>query len=83
MKYKVGDKVKIKCLDWYNENKDCYGDIECGVDYFFIEEMAIYCGKLLTIVEAFDGENEYDNIYFMEGNVYKWTEFMIECKVEE
>lgn len=45
--------------------------------------MVIYCGKILTIVEAFDGENEYDNIYFMEGNVYKWTEFMIECKVEE
>ena len=29
MKYKQGNKVKIKSLDWYNENKDEYGYVRC------------------------------------------------------
>lgn len=28
MKYKVGDKVRIKSLDWYNKNKNKYGDVD-------------------------------------------------------
>ena len=24
-KYNVGDKVRIKSIDWYNQNKDSYG----------------------------------------------------------
>ena len=52
MKYKVGDKVKIRSLDWYNANKTE------GVEVFlegsvFLQLMSKYCGKVATIISAF------------------------------
>ena len=32
MKYKQGDRVRIKSLDWYNENKDELSDINKEVN---------------------------------------------------
>lgn len=29
MRFKVGDRIKIKGLDWYNANKDKYGSVGC------------------------------------------------------
>lgn len=53
MKYKVGDKVRIKSKEWYenNKDKDCDGDILCG-DVYFMSNMKDYCGKTATITEA-------------------------------
>ena len=50
MKYKVGDRVKIQSLDWYNENKNEYGQVDCGSRFFFAE-MSDWCGKIATIKE--------------------------------
>lgn len=49
MKYKVGDKVLIKSLDWYNENKDETNIIECSNNILFLQEMSKFCGKVMTI----------------------------------
>lgn len=49
MKYKVGDKVRVKSLEWYNENKTESGNIKGGIP--FIKEMTIYCSQVLTISE--------------------------------
>ena len=44
MNYKVGDKVRIKSLDWYNKNKDKTNEIECG-SMHFIPDMTVFCNK--------------------------------------
>ena len=48
MKYKVGDKVKIKSLDWYNQNKDKNGFVHCG-NKIFDNYMSVFCGSVVTI----------------------------------
>lgn len=80
MKYKVGDKVRIKSLDWYNENKDEYGNIDCG-EYLMIFEKSQFCGKIVTISSISDVTNSYK---IEEDNGRdNWTDEMIEGLVEE
>lgn len=78
MKFKVGDKVKIKSLDWYNENKNKTGFISFN-DVNFMPEMSRYCGEILTInrvVEVF-GQ------YLMSECGFLWTDEMIEGLADE
>ena len=78
MKYKAGDKVKIKSLDWYNQNKDAFGFIFCN-HICFDEKMTEFCGKTVTIT-AQRNEKHY---FIMEDNCLSfWTEDMFECLVE-
>lgn len=76
MKYKIGDKVKIKSLDWYNDNRDYYGNVECGF-YYFIEEMTKYCGETLTIGEIY--RNYYE---LQEDENFIWTDDMFDSNIE-
>lgn len=78
MKLKVGYKVRIKSLDWYYENTDYSGNIDCGYHYF-TEDMTKYCGKVMTIISRTElgvmlMDNDTDNNY--------WTDEMIEDVVE-
>ena len=50
MKYKVGDKVRIKSKDWYEKNKEEDGYVRLSQRYFN-EDMCMYCGKIATIEE--------------------------------
>ena len=77
MKYNVGDKVRIKSLDWYNENKDEYGYIDCGSRAFFTK-MSDWCSKIATIKEICK-----TNCYHLEEYDFDWTDEMIEGLVEE
>ena len=78
MKYKQGDKVKIKSLDWYNKNKNEDGIIGCG-NANFIPDMKIYCGDILTICDI----NEELSYYYVTGCQYTFKDEMIEGLVEE
>lgn len=72
LKFKVGDKVRVNSLKWYNENKDVFGDIILGKKFIFLDRMAENCGKVLEITEVC---NDY---YRTDGNNYVWQEWMLE-----
>ena len=74
MKYKVGDKVRIKSLDWYNKNKDNLS--------FYTDSMALcFANEIVTI----KSHGRYPDTYRIdedEGD-FIWTDDMIEGLVEE
>ena len=77
MKYKVGDKVRIKSFDWYNQNKDKDGFVRCG-DKVFDNYMSVFCGSTVTICGIYP--YGYDVREDMQCRT--WTDDMIECLVE-
>ena len=75
MKYKVGDKIKIKSIDWYNHQvKDKDGDIPISsVNYtYFTKEMSNYCGKEAKIVGVSDNYYTLD----IDKGVFEWIDVM-------
>ena len=76
MKYNVGDKVRIKSLDWYNENKTTYGNVLFD-NAVFVKEQSLYCGCVLTIRLV------TNNSYHVIENNYYWTDEMIEGKSDD
>ena len=76
MKYNVGDKIRVKSLKWYYENKNIHGDVLFD-NAVFVGGQSLYCGCELTICLVTDDR------YNVIENDYYWTDDMIECKVEE
>jgi hypothetical protein len=79
MKYKVGDRVRIKSLDWYNENKDSLGNIDAA---FFDEQRARFCGSIQTIASEGYTLGSGVTIYAIEGAYEFIGEESIEGLVE-
>ena len=78
MKYKVGDKVLIKSLDWYNEAKKSLRGGVILKPYHFSQEMKGFCGRVLTIKSVRHDHYEMEDCYS-----YRWTDEMIEGLAEE
>lgn len=91
MKYKIGDKVRIKSLDWYkkmlsipsklfwiNKPYGFFDGIQCG-SRVFTDLMCKFCGKVMTIQEV------GTSFYLMEDDTigYEFTDEMIEGLVDE
>ena len=74
LKFKVGDKVRVKSLEWYNENKNLDGDIinkagkKNGVFYKY---MRSWCGEVIKI-------NSAKNNYYGANNSWHWYDWMLE-----
>ena len=79
MKYKIGDKVRVKSLEWYNENKNEFGNILCNETEYFLIYMSKFCGSILTIKNIKVDIDAYE----VEENGYCWTDDMFEGLVKE
>lgn len=76
MKYKPGDKVKIKSLEWYNANKNSEGAVIFNGFRIFDEDMSKFCGKVVTI-EAYNKQWQYCEIK-EDGKANFWYGEMFE-----
>ena len=74
--YSPGDKVVIKSIDWYNENKDANGYVRCANETF-VSGMSKFCGQEMTILCKTDYSDE---AYYLEEDreSYAWTAEMFE-----
>ena len=79
MKYKVGQKVRIRSLDWDNQNKS-YETGNVYLSMSFVANMSQYCGQVATIIQA-SGRNEYK--ITLDNGYYIWSDEMFEGLVEE
>ena len=85
LKYKVGDKVRIKSIDWYYENKGPFGEL-CPDFIVFLPSRSKYCGQIMTIKEVLRNSYNSDLIYYKmieDNQLNDWTNGMIEGLVEE
>lgn len=74
MKYKVGDKVKVR--QWNDMTKEfeinSHGSIVTSDGCHFVDDMKEYCGKILEIKRVAGTR------YQIKGNDYWWTDDMFE-----
>lgn len=76
-KYRVGDKVIVKSLAWYDENKDGCGDVH--VPCCFVRSMSEYCGKVVTISRINYSSYCIDD----DGGRFSWSDQMFEGLAED
>lgn len=73
MKRKIGDKVRIRSKEWYEQNKNEHGLIT-ETQPNFVSSMSRYCGRIATIIEIDeDGDYKID----LDPNYY-WSDKMFE-----
>ena len=80
MELNVGDKVRIKSLDWYNANKNGLGDVYSKdlKRVIMTKSKSKWCGQIMTICHSSWG---YDMVE--DDGEYLWIDELFECKVEE
>ena len=80
MKYKAGDEVLVKSLDWYYKNRDRIDQVDCG-NACFIRSMTKLCEKKVTISSVLPNIEIY-HIKEDDG-AFNWTDEMFEGLAEE
>lgn len=76
MRYKKGDRVRVKSLEWYNANKNSDGAVIFHDFRIFDDSMSEFCGKVVTI-DAYNPRGDYYDIK-EDGKVNYWSDDMFE-----
>lgn len=76
MRYKKGDRVRVKSLEWYRANKNSEGAIIFPDFRIFDDSMSEFCGKVVTI-DAYNPRGDYYDIK-EDGKVNYWSDAMFE-----
>lgn len=71
--YKIGDKVRIKSIEWYDKNKNVNGYFRVGGNTF-IEPMSSYCGREAVIIGIVGGEYKIN----VDEQTWNWRGEMFE-----
>jgi len=67
-KFKVGDTVRVKSLEWYNENKDGFGCIDQPPSTLcFNSFMSTICGLEIKITQINHCDGSFQNIGILGG----------------
>ena len=72
MRYKAGDIIRIKSIEWYNTMQDKTWGFMCDGMPFMDEMAKVLCGKSFMIKEAGDG------YYYIKGHGYMINDSMID-----
>lgn len=81
LKYKVGDRVKVKSIQWFSENCNDDYNVVFANGWHFSKYMSNFCGKELIIEKISYVTNQPH--YMMKDNQFGWTDEMIEGLAEE
>lgn len=76
-KYKVGDKVRVKSLEWYENNRGSNGDINTSGNCF-VRDMSLYCGKEATITQTGKGFGYRNYQIDIDEGYWYWPEEVLE-----
>lgn len=78
MRHKVGEKVRIKSISWYNENKNPQGFVVFSRIPFH-PDMSKYCDRIMTIDRIMDDSYRMKE----DDSEWIWCEDMIEGLAKE
>ena len=84
MIYKKSDKVKIKSLKWYNENKNKYNNIRVSPNSgTFVRSMVKFCGTNDVIINVRPADSGDSTIrYSLQNAGWIWNDWMFESLLE-
>lgn len=78
---RVGSKVKIKSIEWYNKNKWPDGFVRYGSrgkEIGFNEFMSLYCGREAIIKEAYLSFGVQCYSINIDDGCWTWVEYMFD-----